>query len=576
MRIVIITILFLGIISACSRKPDYPKALSNAIQCIDTRPDSALYYLNLIPDSTLWTEPEETSMYHSLLTIKAHDKLYHRHTSDSLIKTIVRFYDQYGDMHKQMEAYYYLGSVYRDMNNAPRAVKTFQQMINLGKNTMEYALLGKAYGQISILLESQDVYEEAEKAGKKEFEYHFMNHDSARMGYALRNIGRTFQGQMLIDSSLYYYQQALEISPDTIKNDILEEMPYLYFEMNEILKAKKLILELFANQLCGANNWLLLGKIYKEEKQIEEAYQCFLQVLREGSVYQLRTSYKQLSEIEKLRGNYLSALEYTELYKSCQDSINKITKTETTAKIQALYNFQLYEEENLSLHKEVQYNRSWILSLSLVLILTLWFGSIYFNRIKLKKEKIIEQERKLRFLEEMRYLESLEFIEENKLKLADLEKDIAVAEKEKDIFKQRLIATQKELLEYSNRKVIYSQDERTLLETNLRDSDIYLHFHKVRENPTMKISEKDWGQLREAIDTTFHKFTDRLRMLCPKITTVELRICYLIKISIPVKDMAILMIKTSAAITNTRVRLYKKITGTEGKADKLDQFITDL
>lgn len=54
-------------------------------------------------------------MYHALLKIKAKDKLYIPHESDSLIKSIVQYYEGYGTPDQLMEAYYYLGSAYRDM-----------------------------------------------------------------------------------------------------------------------------------------------------------------------------------------------------------------------------------------------------------------------------------------------------------------------------------------------------------------------------------------------------------------------------------------------------------------------------
>ena len=40
--------------------------------------------------------------------------------------------------------------------------------------------------------------------------------------------------------------------------------------------------------------------------------------------------------------------------------------------------------------------------------------------------------------------------------------------------------------------------------------------------------------------------------------------------------MAQILNRTASAITNARVRLYKKIHSEEGKADMLDKFIVDL
>ena len=56
---------------------------------------------------------EEQRMYYDLLDLKVNDKMYVRHTSDSLIKRITAFYETYGDRDKLLESYYYMGRVYR-------------------------------------------------------------------------------------------------------------------------------------------------------------------------------------------------------------------------------------------------------------------------------------------------------------------------------------------------------------------------------------------------------------------------------------------------------------------------------
>ena len=109
-------ILFAGL--SCQRaEKSYPSAMQRAISLLSARPDSALYYLSQL-DSQMADEPEETRVYHRLLTLAAEDKLYVPHTSDSLIREIVRYYEGYGDSDKLMMAYYYQGSVWRDMNDA--------------------------------------------------------------------------------------------------------------------------------------------------------------------------------------------------------------------------------------------------------------------------------------------------------------------------------------------------------------------------------------------------------------------------------------------------------------------------
>ena len=111
---------------ACSTPTTYPSAMQQAESLMNTSPDSALTLLEGMMDS-IDIYPKETQMYWHLLTIQAKDKQYIVHTSDSLINRIVRFYEGYGDKEKLMMAYYYQGRVYRDMNDALKALKALHR-----------------------------------------------------------------------------------------------------------------------------------------------------------------------------------------------------------------------------------------------------------------------------------------------------------------------------------------------------------------------------------------------------------------------------------------------------------------
>ena len=71
-------VLFIGFclcLVACGSHQEYPEAMQQAIRCLETNPDSARFYLSSV-DSILSEEPEETRMYHALLTLRAEDKLF--------------------------------------------------------------------------------------------------------------------------------------------------------------------------------------------------------------------------------------------------------------------------------------------------------------------------------------------------------------------------------------------------------------------------------------------------------------------------------------------------------------------
>ena len=146
-----ILLLFLLLCISCHRgKQSYPPLMEQAVQLMETHPDSALACLDSLSISiTEW--PEEVQMYYKLLTVKAKDKLYIPATSDTLINRIVRFYKDRQDDARLMEAYYYKGSVYRDMEDAPRAVDAFQHAAEIGENCANDTLNGRIYGQLASL-----------------------------------------------------------------------------------------------------------------------------------------------------------------------------------------------------------------------------------------------------------------------------------------------------------------------------------------------------------------------------------------------------------------------------------------
>lgn len=92
-RFILLTCLLLCFY-ACDRKP-YPQSLIIADSLASIQPDSAIALLKTLEDN-IKTESESTQMYYRLLCIKANDKAYIRHTSDSLILLVLHYYIEKG------------------------------------------------------------------------------------------------------------------------------------------------------------------------------------------------------------------------------------------------------------------------------------------------------------------------------------------------------------------------------------------------------------------------------------------------------------------------------------------------
>ena len=111
----------------------------------------------------------------------------------------------------------------------------------------------------------------------------------------------------------------------------------------------------------------------------------------------------------------------------------------------------------------------------------------------------------------------------------------------------------------------------------MRQSAIYLWFHEESHWEHIPEAAPQWEELRNLIKDCFPQFIVRLHTLYPKISEMELRTCFLLKLEIPLKAFPKIMNKASAsAISNLRIRLYKKLFNKEGTASELDEFIADL
>ena len=581
MKNAVIILYFLAgflLLFSCTSGRDYPQPMQQAIHCMETRPDSALSLLTTLADS-LTHAPEETQMYYHLLTIKAKDKLYIPHTTDSVILSVVDYYRKKKDKARLFESYFYLGSTYRDLQDVSRALKAYHQAVEIGENTDLYSLLGMTYGQLGLLFAYQGLYDESRNMLKKALGYYEIAGDSVRYAGNLRNLARTYSGKNENDSALYYYnasyQMTRELKEYKKANSISGEMGCFYFRNGHTELAKRILMEVLPTERKSDNVLLCLGRIYTEEGKMDSACYYFKETIKYGSFRKQCYANLCLAELERSRGNEALASFYDSQSQVLKDSIDSVTRTDAVEKLHLLYSFQREEQKNYQLDLENERYIKQIYLLLVVLFLSLFLGIIINQHIRHRKQKALEQERRLRLMREEQYKQSLAYIRENEQRLQKLEGQLVEAGKQNDTLRQQVLLSQKEVLESSNRQSAALLSNRELLEASFRRSDIYALFHQGEKDYT-KVTEDDWAALRIALDKAYPQFTDRLYELYPKLSQKELYVCYLIKLSLNCMSMAHILFCTPSAITQIRKRLYKKISGREGTGEDLDKIILDL
>lgn len=563
-------------ICACTNKP-YPQSLRVADSLIHNNPDSAVILLEELKRSMAF-EPQATQMYYQLLTIKAKDKAYITHTSDSLIKTVVKYYEERKDRERLPETYYYAGRVYRDLGDAPQALEYLQKAIESTKDCTDYRLISRIYSQTGTLYLYQDTYDQALEVFRKAYQYCLSDKDSIGMVYSLRDIGRTFTTLNCADSALYYYKGALKYAEQIHNNHLVgvvqAELSGLYIQLEMYPEAFTAIQ--CSNKYIKGHNiapfYAILADYYYYTNQLDSATFYYTQTASFDDLYQKQGSYKGLGNIARKKGQYKEAMEYFDKYLIYTDSIKDITNTETIRKMQSLYNYQLKEKENSKLQRQAANYKLWnILLIFSLLSLVFLFIAYYQFRKKKEQQQLVKQER-IKQIQKERYAQSNTYLEKNKEQIKEVELSLHKAEIEKDQLRQDLLKAQKSLIEKTNEQITATQRVQKQSELALKHSDIYKKFHFAVQGSDEKIGNDDWKELMCAVDEAYNQFTTRLLELYP-MKTIEIQVCVLIKIGLSPAQIAFITIRSRQAISSIRKRLYSKVMGKDGTPEQWDNFI---
>ena len=559
---------------SCDNKP-LPYTMKVANSLVNTHPDSVLALLKQFRDS-INLEPKETQIYYQLLTIKAKDKAYITHTSDSILLKVLHYYENKKDKRHLPEVYYYAGRVYRDLGDAPQALDFFFQAIDASYLYMDYKLVSRIYSQIGTLYLYQNVYDKAPEAFSKAYQFSILSKDSISMIYNLRDIGRAFSTQEKVDSAIYYYKKA-DMLADKIENLNLKriingELSGYYTKLGMYQEAYKSMQIAFKkiNVINLAPRYSTAAQYYYYTNQLDSAIYYYTQLSFMDKYSYKAEGYQGLSYIARTKGEYKKALEYLDKDLAYTDSARSIIQTEIVRKINSLYNYQLKEKENNRLQHQASNHKIWnIILISFLIFLMLLFVTYQQYHKRKEQETLLQQEKIERILRE-EYNQSLSYIEQNKRQIKELEESLKAAEKTSNLLTQDLLRLQKRNIEKNNEQIIVKQELKEHTITILKKSSIYKKFLQADQGE--KIRKEDWQELIKSIDETYSQFTQRLLELYP-MKTIEMQVCLLIKIGLPPTQIAFITAHTKQAITSIRKRLCKKVFKREGSPEEWDIFI---
>jgi tetratricopeptide (TPR) repeat protein len=541
-------VLFIPILlfSCSSRNEPLLNRLENIKEKGNVYPLEALSSLDSI-EPELSESSEYTKKKYELLRIRLQDKADVIATSDSTIKQLVAYFVGNDYQDDLQEVYYYAGSVYRDMQDSPNALRYFLESEYQAKKIThpDSLMLRNTYSQLYLVYYRVQDYKNALRMAREE----------ARIANELGVLdARTIyhEGASLVH--LDCMEQALSVFKETL--DCIERdgnntgafykelIPLLYhFSLSDSLDQARKCYDILLNsntpyQLVN-DYYDAFGTYYLACNRVDSAKFFFQKGVELGPRLENRySSAKRLFFLYKAEGNLQSANDYADVFIKLNDSLNLGQRQELAATVNNQFKYYKNEEEERQLKEANERNRSRMIitvASSLIVLLLLLTFVIYLKNKSLKvllskdfelgklkttnqklQEEIAHQEQELTDISRKHRVQEKELVTmREKVKAADVELELT-----RDQLEDRM-AQNKKLLKMLN---------QSTFEENARDISRKV---KLASKGQYKMEAADWATLRSSIDEIFPTFGEKvLRFAGTNLSEQNLRFCYLMSMGL--------------------------------------------
>ena len=486
---------------------------------------------------------EYAMMKYDLLKIRLEDKSYIPHTSNRVIENLVKYFEDNGTVKDKQEAYYYAGSVYRDLDDTPRGIENLYKSIEAvsDKKECDSIILRNAYSNLYYLFVNVQDYNNALKMAQMEYSI-----SKAINNTTINTMNQITNAYIDLDMNkegLRYLNETFNLLKDKkyAKEDnfiflVLYNYSHLKLkdkanECYNLIKKRKLKrMDAFVRNILG-NYYMLIG-------QQDSAIACYESIINEKkNEYAMYDTSKKLFHIYSENGNKDKAIKYGAEFVRMSEKLDLAKNSELAATVNNKYKYHLDQSRMQKMESErTMYLRIAIIIGFSAVLLTLAFIIFYMRK------KNITLKRQLALTDSLNSVKAqMSDIKKNTLlkeqQLASAQSEIAAKEqKMKEISEelqhneQLLETTQKRL----NDKMKQSEQLMQMLhKAELEDSasDVVEAVRKSAEGKK-KLSATEWQQLYSAVNSLYPDFKDSLVSRDGNLSEQQMQMCYLMRIGL--------------------------------------------
>ena len=349
----IMLMFFLAVMVSVCGPERHPVSLVEVDSLAETNPRRAMSLLSAMAGEAA-SMPEDHLMYYRLLQLKAADKAYIGHTSDSIGMLLVDYYEGRGDSRLLPQAYYYAASVYRDLHDAPQALNYFQKAANTMPAGGGSRLKGHAYNQMGKLFMLQDLDSVALHYYQEAYKIESDRKDTLDMIASLCDMSVSYQRLGDLENCIRSLEAAENLNALAGLNKeylILYRLSEVFLERGQSDSAWACI-QLPLVEAPDFDKSAVLSVASKASLatgRLDSAYVISKELLKVGSIYARQTAARVLAEVCLRQGRLADVVHYINMYKSFSDSVSVLDARRAMANANALYDSRFVRSRICSL-----------------------------------------------------------------------------------------------------------------------------------------------------------------------------------------------------------------------------------
>lgn len=530
--------------SKVSNKIDYIKSIG------DTNPSLAMSMLDSL-DINIRNQPERVIKKFDLLRLRVQDKAYITATSDIAAKQLVTYFEKNGTALEKQEAYFYAGSVYRDLQDTPRALKYFFKALEIAENSKQFdtVMQRNTFSNLHYLYFNVQDYPKAYEYAMKEYK---LSQSINKMELTcLMHLGMSLTVLDSIKQAKEIYKIALDTisSNPQLKEDheVLCSLLFNFSYLKDSAQASrcyKLLQDLNLDDSNDAKNYAY-GEFFLLVGKKETAICAFNRILHNKTdLLRMYDASKALFHIYNEGKQVVEANKMANLFVSLCDSIDLGKRQELAATVKNEYQYHKDQQREQKIINEKERLQSWLIIsvVAIVIILLIAVAFIFYKRytylnrllaisndlndLSVAKQQLQTNIKK----KEEELLASQSLLDKRENELKSVKNQLKDLNGELTKFDEKLKKKEQMLAE----KIAQSQTFLNLLhQTELEEKaeDVIFNIRQSSEGKK-HMTTTNWKQLYKAVDELYPAFKDQLMKELGSFSEQQMQVCYLMRIGL--------------------------------------------